>query len=218
MAPPTLFIGNKAYSSWSMRPWLVMRHFGLPFEEVVIPLDQPTTQTDILRHSPNGRVPALATDGLAVWESLAIIEHLADRHPEHAIWPADPAARAIARAVSSEMHAGFAALRRACPMNIRRPVRAIDPGAEARADVDRIEALWAAARHDHGAGGPFLFGAFSAADAMFAPVVNRLHTYDLARKPASRPYMEAVMALPAWRDWAEGAAAEPWFLDKYESI
>ena len=215
---PTLFIGNKAYSSWSLRPWLVMRHFDLPFEEVVIPLDQPATHADILRRSPTGRVPALATDGLVAWESLAIIEHLADRHPERAIWPADPAARSIARAVSSEMHAGFAALRRTCPMNLRRPVRAIDPGTEARADADRVEALWAAARHDYGAGGPFLFGAFTAADAMFAPVVNRLHVYDLARKPGSRPYMEAVMALPAWTEWAEGAAAEPWFLDKYEAI
>lgn len=216
--PPRLIIGNKAYSSWSMRPWLVMRHFGLPFEEVVIPLDQPTTHADILSLSPTGKVPALAADGLVVWETLAIVEYLADRHPGKAIWPADPAARAVARAVSSEMHAGFAALRKACPMNLRRAVRAIDPGAEARADVDRIEALWAAARHDYGRGGPFLFGAFSAADAMFAPVVNRLHVYDLARKPGSRAYMEAVMALPAWTGWAEGAAAEPWFLDKYEAI
>ena len=213
-----LFIGNKAYSSWSMRPWLVMRHFELPFEEHVIPLDQLTTAVDILRHSPTGKVPALAVDDLVIWETLAIIEFLADTHPEKPIWPRDGKARAIARAVSSEMHAGFMELRKACPMNIRRPVRAIPVSDVVRADAARIEALWAAARHDYGKDGAFLFGAFTAADAMFAPVVNRFHTYDLARRPESRAYMEAVMALPAWRAWAAGAQAEPWFLDKYEAI
>ncbi len=215
---PRLFIGNKAYSSWSMRPWLVMRHFDLPFEEEVIPLDQPSTSIDILRHSPTGKVPALAVDGIVIWETLAIIEHLADQNPAKAIWPKDVLARAIARAVSSEMHAGFGELRKACPMNLRRSVRQIAVSDAVRADVDRIETLWAAARNDYGRGGAFLFGAFSAADAMYAPVVNRLHVYDLARRPESRAYMAAVMTLPAWQDWVAGARAEPWFLDKYEAI
>ena len=213
-----LYIGNKAYSSWSMRPWLVMTHFGLPFDEHVIPLDQSTTAVDIQRHSPTGKVPALAVDGLVIWETLAIIEFLADTHPEQPIWPKNRAARAIARAVSSEMHAGFGDLRKACPMNMRRAVRPIDVSPAVRSDVDRIEALWAAARQGYGAAGPFLFGDFSAADAMFAPVVNRLHVYDLPRRPETRDYMNTMMTLPAWTAWAAGARAEPWFLDKYEAI
>lgn len=213
-----LYIGNKAYSSWSLRPWILMTHFGLPFEEVVIPLDQPTTHIDILRHSPTGRVPALATEGLAIWESLAIMEYWADRHPDLPIWPRDRAARAIARSIACEMHAGYGDLRKACPMNMRRPVRAIPVGDAVAADVERIEQLWATTRQAHGQDGPFLCGAFSAADAMFAPVVNRLHVYDLARSQDARDYMDAVMALPAWRAWVAGAEAEPWFLAKYEAI
>ena len=215
---PRLFIGNKAYSSWSMRPWLVLTHFELPFDEEVIPLDQPTTAIDILRHSPTGKVPALALDGIVIWETLAIIEYLADAFPDVPVWPKDRTARAIARAVSSEMHAGFGELRKACPMNLRRAVRPIEVGAAVTADVARIEALWSATRHDYGQDGPFLFGAFSAADAMFGPVVNRLHVYDLAERPETRAYMEAMMALPAWRAWAEGARAEPWSIAKYEAV
>lgn len=215
---PTLYIGNKAYSSWSFRPWILMTHFDLPFEEVVIPLDQPTTAIDIQRRSPTGKVPVLEAGGLLIWESLAIVEYLADTHPGVAIWPKERAPRALARAVACEMHAGFAALRRACPMNMRRPVRPIAADAAVTEDVARVEALWAACRAAYGQGGPFLFGAFSAADAMFAPVVNRLAVYDLVRQPLSRPYIAAMQALPAWTAWAEGAKAEPWFLDKYEAI
>ena len=213
-----LFIANKAYSSWSMRPWLVMRHFGLPFDEVVIPLDLPTTRTEILRHSPTGKLPALASEGLVIWDSLGIIEYLADLHPAAAIWPRDRAARAMARTVSAEMHAGFAALRKACPMNLRRPVRAIAVGDDVKADVERVEALWAGMRQAYGAGGDFLFGDFSAADAMFAPVVNRLDVYALATRPESRVYMDAIKALPAWQAWLDGARAEPWFIEHYEAI
>ena len=199
---PRLFIGNKAYSSWSMRPWMVMTHFGLPFEEMVIPLDQPTTQVDILRHSPTGKVPALAVDGLVIWESLAIMEYLADAPPRGpAIWPTDRTARAIARAISCEMHA-----------RVRRVAEGLSdehaPGGPAhrgqRRRAGRRRAHRGAMGGDpagYGQGGPFLCGAFSAADAMFAPVVNRLHVYDLARKPESRAYMDAVMALPAWTAW-----------------
>lgn len=213
-----LFIANKAYSSWSLRPWILMRHFGLPFEEVVIPLDLPTTRVEILRHSPTGKLPALAAEGLVIPESLAILEYLADAHPEVAVWPKDRVARAVARTVAAEMHAGYLDLRRACPMNLRRPVRRIAVSDAVQADVDRIEELWGMARHGYGAGGPFLFGAFSAADAMFAPVVNRFETYDLPRKPESRAYMAAMQALPAWQEWLAGARAEPWFIDGYEAI
>ena len=213
-----LFIANKAYSSWSLRPWILMRHFGLPFEEVVIPLDLPTTRVEILRHSPTGKLPALAAEGLVIPESLAILEYLADANPEVAVWPKDRVARAVARTVAAEMHAGYLDLRRACPMNLRRPVRRIAVSDAVQADVDRIEERGGRAGRGYGAGGPFLFGAFSAADAMFAPVVNRFETYDLPRKPESRAYMAAMQALPAWQEWLSGARAEPWFIDGYEAI
>lgn len=205
-----LFIGNKAYSSWSLRPWLLLRHFGIPFDETVIPMYRPETRAAMLAVSPNGKVPALHDGDLVVSESIAILEYVAERHPEHAIWPSDRAARALARSIGAEMHAGFVRLRQACPTNFRRPRRAIPISPEVRADVDRIEAIWADARARFGQGGPFLFGAFSAADAMYAPVVNRLDTYAVPVRPETRAYMEAVTALPAWRDWMAGAAAETW--------
>lgn len=214
----TLFIGNKAYSSWSMRPWLVLHHFGIPFADETIPLDQPTTAADIGRRSPTRRVPALAADGVVVWESLAIIEYVAECLPDRAIWPADREARAVARALSAEMHAGFTRLRQTCPTNFRRSRRAIAIPDDVRRDVDRIEAAWADARQCFGRDGPFLFGAFTAADAMFAPVVNRLDTYAIPVAPETQRYMDAVMALPAWQAWVAGARAEPWFIDRYEAI
>ncbi|MDX7950169.1 glutathione S-transferase family protein [Lichenihabitans sp. Uapishka_5] len=214
----TLFIGNKAYSSWSLRPWILMRHFGIPFTDKTIPLDQSTTGEEIRRHSPTGRVPLLEADGVRVWESLAIMEFLAERFPDLAIWPADPEARTLARSLASEMHAGFQRLRQTCPTNFRRPQRAIAIPDDARRDVDRIEEAWAGARERWGQGGPFLFGAFTAADAMFAPVINRLWTYAIPVRPETAAYMAAVMALPAWHAWIEGAEAEPWFIDRYEAI
>jgi glutathione S-transferase len=214
----TLYIGNKAYSSWSMRPWLLMRHFDIPFTDETIRLDQPATSTDIQRHSPTGRVPVLAADSVLVWESLAIMEFVAERFPDKAIWPADPEARALARSLASEMHAGFQRLRQVCPTNYRRPQRAIDIPDDVRRDVDRIEAAWATTRAQWGQAGPFLFGAFTAADAMYAPVVNRLWTYAVPVKPATRAYMDAIMALPAWQAWIAGAEAEPWSIPKFEAI
>ncbi len=214
-----LYLGNKAYSSWSLRPWILLAQFGIPFDETVIPMFRPTTRADMLRHGPTGKVPVLEADGIVVWETIAIVEFIADAFPDLPVWPADPSARAMARALSAEMHAGFAALRTACPTNFRRapkpPARPID--ADTRADVARIEAAWAAARHAHGAGGPFLFGAFTAADAMFAPVVNRFHAYAIDVGPDTRAYMDAVMALHAWRRWIAGAEAEPWILEHYEA-
>lgn len=213
-----LFIGNKAYSSWSLRPWILLKVFDIPFTDTVIPMYQPTTRTDMLRRGPTGKVPVLHAEGLAIWESLAIIEFIAESFPDRAIWPRDRAARALARALSSEMHAGFTRLRQTCPTNFRRQPRPIPLDAEVLADVARIEAAWAAAREEFGTGGPFLFGAFSAADAMYAPVVNRLHAYAVDVRPETRAYMDAIMDLPAWKEWIADGAAEPWHVAAYDDI
>ena len=216
--PLKLVIANKAYSSWSLRPWILLAHFKIPFEEIVIPLDEPTTRKRILAYAPTGKVPSLRDGAISVWESLAIMEYVAEKYPDKAIWPRARAARAHARTLSSEMHAGFQALRQHCPTNFRRPVRKRELTEAAAADVARIEAAWADARKTYGGAGPFLFGRFSAADAMFAPVVNRLHVYDVKVKRTTRDYMEAVMALPAWKAWIKDAGAETWRIEKYESI
>lgn len=216
--PLKLVMANKAYSSWSVRPWLLLAQFGIPFEEVVIPLDLPTTRKAILKHSPSARLPALVDGAVSVWDSLAIIEYVAEKFPAKQIWPKTRAARAHARSMSAEMHSGFMALRRACPMNLRRPVRKIELADDALADAKRIDEAWTHARKTYGKGGPFLFGKFSAADAMYAPVVNRLHTYDVKVSKTSRAYMDAVMALPAWQALVKDAEAETWRIDKYEAI
>ncbi len=214
----TLVIANKAYSSWSFRPFILMRHFGVPFAEIVIPLGEETTHAEILRYSPAGKCPVLRDGALSVWDSLAIIEYLAERFPDLPIWPAVAAARATARSLAAEMHSGFAALRADLPMNMCREVKQRRPSPEASADIERIEAAWAAARQAFGGNGGFLFGDFSAADAMFAPVVNRLHVYDVPVSAATRAYMDRMMALPAYSDWQNGAAAERWRIGKYEDL
>ena len=213
-----LVIVNKAYSSWSLRPWILMTHFGLAFEEIVIPMARPETRAEILAYSPTGKCPCLIDDEIVVWESLAILEYLAERFPDLAIWPRATAARAHARALAAEMHAGFVNLRRHCPTQFRRPVRAIALPPDVVDDVTRIEAAWAQARAKFGAHGPFLFGQFSAADAMFAPVVNRLHVYDIRVAATTRAYMEAVRDLPAWKTWIAGAEGEPWRIDAYDQV
>ncbi len=219
---PKLIIANKAYSSWSMRPWLLMRWFEIAFDEVVIPLDEPGSKAAIARYSPAGKVPILIDGAVTIWDSMAIVEYLAERHPELPIWPRDAAARATARALSAEMHAGFRALRRCLPMNMRReasaPKLARDDAAAVFADVARIEAAWGEARARFGADGPFLFGAFSAADAMFAPVVNRLAAYAVPVGDAASAYMAAVRALPAWCDWRAAALAEGWHLARIDGV
>ncbi|HEY0439299.1 MAG TPA: glutathione S-transferase family protein [Xanthobacteraceae bacterium] len=208
----TLVIGNKNYSSWSMRPWLAMKVAGIRFEERVVPLFEEGYKARILAASPAGKVPALIDGDVQVWESLAIIEHLAERFPEAGLWPADAAARAQARAISAEMHAGFQALRNECPMNMSRPVIRRELSEEARANVARIDAIWSGARARFGAGGPFLFGRFSGADAMYAPVVSRFLTYAVEVSPAARAYMDAVTALPAFAEWKAAGIAEPWVI------
>jgi glutathione S-transferase len=216
--PLKLVIANKAYSSWSLRPWILLAHFKIPFEEIVVPLDLPDTRKRILKHAPTAKCPSLHDGLISVWESLAIVEYVAEKYPDRAIWPKAKAARAHARSLSSEMHAGFQALRQHCPTNFRRPVRKLELTEAVEADVARIEEAWAHARRTYGKAGPFLFGRFSAADAMFAPVVNRLHVYDVKVKKATRDYMNAVMALPAWKAWINDAEAEEWRIEKYESI
>ena len=205
-----LIIGNKNYSSWSFRPWIAMKAVGIGFEERVISLNDPEFKRAIAPVSQNGKVPALDDDGVHVWESLAILEYLAEKFPHAGLWPADARARAHARAVAAEMHGGFAALRGECPMNFWRPVKRRELSADALANVARIDAMWSECRLRYG--GPFLFGPFGAADAMYAPVVSRFHTYAVEVGERSLAYMDAVMALPAWREWKEAALKEPWIL------
>lgn len=207
---PTLVIANKLYSSWSMRPWLLLRELGISFDEILIPLGQPETRSRILEHSPGGKVPILKDGPITVWESVAIPEYVAERWPDAGVWPADAAARALARSLSAEMHAGFQALRSTCPMNLGKRFAAKDRGEAVARDVARIEAAWRDARGRFGAGGPFLFGAFCAADAMFAPVVTRLDTYALPVAADTRAYMDAVLGLASFAAWKSAALAEPW--------
>ena len=212
----TLVIGNKNYSSWSLRPWIALRVAGIPFEEVVIPLYEPGSKEQILKYSPAGKVPVLVDGDARVWESLAIIDYLAERFPQARLWPADVAARAHARAIAAEMHAGFAPLRRHCPMNMWRTVKARELTPEVAADVRRIEAIVTECRGRFGQGGAFLFGAFGAADAMYAPVVARLNTYAIAVGAAAEAYKQAIMALPAWAEWRAAALKEPWIMANAE--
>ncbi|WBK00999.1 glutathione S-transferase family protein [Methylocystis parvus] len=209
-----LVIGNKRYSSWSMRPWILMKVFEVPFEEILVPLYRAESKPALLAHSPAGKAPILKDGALTVWESLAIIEHVADLFPDRAIWPRDPAARAHARALACEMHAGFSALRNECSMNFGRAARPVPISDGALADAERIDAAWRDALSSYG--GPFLFGAFSAADAMFAPVVQRLDNYMIPVSEPSRRYMETVKTLPAWAEWRAAARGEAWRLPQFE--
>ncbi|WGJ15450.1 glutathione S-transferase family protein [Methylocapsa sp. D3K7] len=212
----TLIIANKAYSSWSLRPWILMRHFEIAFDEIVIPLAQDNTRAGLLRYSPSGKCPVLIDGEITVWDSLAIIEYLAEMYPEKPLWPKALAARARARSLAAEMHSGFAGLRGLLPMNMRRAVKKVALTPEASADVARLEQAFQQTREAFGRAGPFLFGDFSAADAMFAPIVNRLHVYDVAVMPSTKAYMDAVMALPAWQEWHTQAQVEGWTIPKYE--
>jgi len=201
-----LVIGNHTYSSWSLRPWLVLKALGDPFETLRIPLDQPDTKAQISRHSPAGRVPVLLEGGITLWESSAIIEHLAEAHP--ALWPTVPAARAMARSISAEMHSGFAALRHELPMNVRATGRRVEASPEARADIRRIVTIWETARERFGAGGPWLFGAWSAADAMYTPVASRFRTYGIDLPATAAAYRDTALDSPAMQEWTALAHAE----------
>jgi len=214
--PLTLYIGNKSYSSWSMRPWMLLESFGIPFEEVVIPLYVDGSKDTILKTSPSGKVPALVDGDTIVWDSLSICEYVAETFPQHAIWPREKNARALARSMSAEMHSAFQALRQQCGMVVHRKKGPVEFTPETLADIARIEAMWAFARAKWGQGGPFLFGAFSAADAMYAPIVLRFDNYRAPVSANTRAYMETIMATPAWRKWMAGAASETWRIPRFE--
>ncbi len=202
-----LAIGDKNYSSWSMRPWLLLTHFGIPFDEVLIELDEPGTKAAILQYSASGKVPCLMPDdGFAVWDSLAIAETLAERFPKHALWPRDANARARARSVSAEMHSGFFALRNAMPMNIRLKRPGVGTAPDVLSDIARIDAIWRECLA--ASGGPFLFGEFSIADAMYAPVVMRFNSYHPQLSPEAGAYSRRVTALPAVAAWIAAARSE----------
>ncbi|MBD2182063.1 glutathione S-transferase family protein [Aerosakkonema funiforme] len=212
----TLIIGNKNYSSWSLRPWLVLKHLGIEFTEIRIPLYTPTAKQEILRYSPNGKVPALLHKDLSVWESLSICEYLAECFPEANLWPIDRQARAIARSVSQEMHAGFANLRQHMSMNCRArlPGKGRQPGVAE--DIQRIVSIWQDCRQKFESGGDFLFGHFTIADAMFAPVVSRFITYSVELDPVSSVYANTIWSLPAMQDWVKDAIAETERIEQYE--
>jgi glutathione S-transferase len=206
----TLIVGNKNYSSWSFRAWIARKVAGIAFEEELVPFETAEFKQRVGAVSGTCQVPVLIDGELHVWESLAIIEYLAEKFPAAGLWPSDVAARAHARVVANEMHAGFQALRSDLPMNIARPVikRELTPAVDD--DVRRVETLWADCRARFGGGGPFLFGAFCAADAMYAPVVSRLYTYDVDIADTARAYMKAMMDLPAWQQWTDAAVKETW--------
>ncbi|TCD15190.1 glutathione S-transferase family protein [Oricola cellulosilytica] len=211
-----LVIGNKLYSSWSLRAWMLLHAFEIQFDETVIAMYQRDTRERMLAFGPTGKVPVLIDGDVTVWESLAIMEYVADRFPNKRVWPVDLDARAHARSAASEMHAGFTGLRAACPMNLTKRFAPKDRGAACAADVVRLQQLWSEARDRFGGGGPFLYGDFSAADAMFAPVVTRLDTYQVAVDKPTRSYMDTVLAHPAFAAWRASALEEPWQLPHYE--
>lgn len=212
MANAKLILGNKTYSSWSLRGWLAVRLAGLDVEEVVIFLRKPGTRAEILRYSAAGKVPALVVDGESIWDSLAIGEYLAERFPEKRLWPADPAARRLARCVSAEMHAGFPALRGALPMDLSKHYPGHKVDAAVQADIDRVQAIWRDCRgrfgQDKEGGGDFLFGQPSLADAFYAPVATRFRTYDVKLDAVGEAYCRTIESWPPMREWSAAAAEE----------
>jgi glutathione S-transferase len=214
-----LVIGNKNYSSWSMRPWLALRANDIPFEEVFIPLytDEKADKDRILSFSRAGKVPALIDGDVTVWDSLSIIEYLAEKFPQAKLWPEDRARRAHARSISAEMHSGFMPLRNECGMNLHRPVGAVDLSDDARANVARVQEIWADCHSRYGKEGPFLFGAFGGADAMFAPVVHRFRTYAIEVQGGARHYFDAMMAMPAFQEWTRAGLAETLVIERFET-
>ncbi len=210
MAEFELFIGNKNYSSWSFRPWIALTHKAVPFKEMLVPFDFENGNPDFAAFSPSMKVPVLKDGDLTVWDSLAILEYAAEQFPDLGLWPDNNAARAKARAVSAEMHSGFGALRGACPMNFRRPVEVLAVSDEVRADVSRIVKLWSECLA--ASGGPFLFGEFTIADAMYAPIVSRFGTYSLAEDDVTIRYSTAIRATAAWKSWEAEALKETWIV------
>lgn len=212
MTKPLLIIGNKNYSSWSLRAYMALAGFQIPFDETLIRLGEPAFDKAARRHSKAGLVPILKHQSLMIWDTLAIMEYLYETWPKKQMWPKNKATRAVARCVSAEMHSGFGGLRNACPMNLRRPQKPVPMNEAALKDVARLEAIFAECRKKHGKGGPFLFGRFSLADAMFAPVLTRLETYTIPVKPTTRAYIQAVLNTQAFKAWKTAALIETWIV------
>jgi glutathione S-transferase len=218
MAKPELVIGNKNYSSWSLRPYMALAMAGIPFSEKLVLMLRPDTPKKLAPYKATGKLPLLVHNGLVVWDTLAIIEYADETWPTKSVWPKNKKARARARSIAAEMHSSFGALRNACPMNLRRP-RKLPPGgvtADVAKDVARVEAIWVDCRKVFGKGGPFLFGRFSGADAMFAPVCARLDTFAIPVSKTSRAYMEAMFATPAFQKWKADALKETWVIPEDE--
>ncbi|HKE43718.1 MAG TPA: glutathione S-transferase family protein [Steroidobacteraceae bacterium] len=204
--PLKLVIGLKNYSSWSLRPWMLLKHLDLAFEEIPLEHYGDGYRAQIAKYSPAGRVPVLVDGDIPIWDSLAIVEHLAEKTGRG--WPKQPAARALARSISAEMHSGFTALRSQCSMNIRATGRRVELTPDLKRDVERIDEIWRDARERFGSGGPWLFGDYSIADAMYAPVVTRFNTYGFEVSSISRAYMRTVLEDPAFKEWARAAEVE----------
>lgn len=214
----TLVIGNKNYSSWSMRPWMALKGAGIAFEEVVIPLyTGDEDKRRILHYSPAGKVPILIDGAVTVWDSLAIVEYLAERFPDKGVWPADAGARAHARSVSAEMHSGFMPLRNECSMNIHRKPFKRELSADAKANVARIQEIWTDCRSKYASDGPFLFGRFTGADAMYAPVIHRFRTYGVEVTGKAAEYVHTMQNQPAFVEWTEAGLKESWVIEKFEN-
>ena len=215
---PALAIGNKNYSSWSLRPWLLLRAFGIAFDDHRILLDTPEFHHEVRQWSPSGRVPALHDGDLVVWDSLAICEYANERWLNGRGWPGDVAARALARSAAAEMHSGFAALRKQLPMNCRRTPGSYRWNDDAQADIDRVQALWRQMRSRHGGDGAFLCGAFGIVDAMFAPVAILFRGYGVAVDAVGNAYCDALLALPAMQEWIAAGRAESEYLPATDDI
>jgi len=217
MAQLKIVIGNKKYSSWSLRGWLALKHTGEPFEEILVPLDQPSTREQLLRHSPSGRVPVLMDGDTVLWDSLAICEYLSERFPQRRMWPEGRKARALARSISAEMHAGFQNLRNDLCMKIVESIPTLSFRPEVKEEIRRILSIWTDCRQRYGGDKPFLFGDFTIADVMFAPVVSRFRTYGVPLEGSTAAYAEAIWSLPAMREWVAAAQVEPHRLGRYET-
>lgn len=216
MSALCLILGNKNYSSWSLRPWLVMKHLGLDFDEIVVPLLQGNFKEELLTHSPSGKVPVLKVDGQEMWDSLAICEYLNEEYPDAKLWPVDKSARGHARSISYEMHSGFFNIRNDMPMNMRRARGNFQASPLCQAEIDRILAILADCRENYGQNGPFLFGDFSIADAMFAPVVSRFDTYGIAVGDVVKDYMETILNMAHLKEWREAGTLEEWVIAEAE--
>ncbi len=214
MSKPLLVIGNCNYSSWSMRPYLALKMAGIAFDLKMVRLNTPEFSATVRKYSKAARVPVLMANKQPIWDSLAILEYAAELNPS--LWPTNKMARAMARSVSAEMHSGFQALRSECPVNIRRAPKAVKLTSTTGANIKRIEDIWAQCRKTYGKGGPFLFGKFSNADAMFAPIASRFVTYEIKLSKVSADYVKAVLATPAYQAWKDMALKEPWIVKEDE--